>query len=53
MHTNPNISITLIHTKKIITLKSALTNLKMSRPVFLLISFFKYLKKRTYESENT
>ena len=47
-----NISITPIHTKKIIKLKSILTNFKIPGTVFFLIPFFKYYKKHTYEFQN-
>ena len=52
----PNIPITLFILKIItfiIKLKSILTNLKMPGRIFLLIPFFKYQKKHTYEPQNT
>ena len=41
IHTNPKYPYNLHSYKKIITLKSILTNLKIPRTVFLLIPFFK------------
>ena len=40
----PNISMTPIHTEKIITLKGILTNLKIPRTIFCLCTFQKFKK---------